>query len=92
MLMRKFDSHARIIEPVAQAVFLAEVLRRSIADVARESFELFPSPDKTLWVLGRFKRQPHLKSGAVGTCFEFDFSAMPFGNDAVADHQAKPGP
>ena len=40
----------------------------------------------------RVKRQPHAKPGAVGTCFKFDFSVMPFGNDAVADHQAKPGP
>ena len=41
-------------------------------------------------VLGRFKRQPHVKLCAIRTRAEVDFSVMPFDDDPVADYQAEP--
>jgi hypothetical protein len=42
-----------------------------------------------LSVLGRFKRQPHVKLCAIRTRAEVDFSVMPFDDDPVADNQAE---
>ncbi|MGB7839437.1 MAG: hypothetical protein WBL40_15130 [Terrimicrobiaceae bacterium] len=42
-----------------------------------------------LSVLGRFKRQPHIKVCAIVTRAEVDFSVMPFDDDPVGDHQAE---
>jgi hypothetical protein len=45
--------------------------------------------DKRLSVRRRFKRQPHTKLCAIGTCAEVDFSVMTFDDGSVGDDESK---
>jgi hypothetical protein len=74
---------------VLGAEFMKKFLRRELAAPLSHAFRW--QADKLLRVLGRFKRQTHLKPGALRTCFEVDFPAMPFDDDSVGDHESNSG-
>jgi hypothetical protein len=65
---------------------LKKFLRREFAATLSHAFRW--QADKLLRVLRRFKRQTHLKSGALRTCFEVDFPEMPFDDDSVGNHES----